>query len=136
MTDRPSRILAVLAYLLLLVGPVVLLAVRRDDDFVRYHSRQSLGLAIAAIGAFVAWAVAGWIISLVPFYGFLVAVVLFAAVIGVLLVLAALWITGMVNSLRARRAALPVIGRYIDRLFERPASRGESAASLGRQDPA
>lgn len=118
MTQRPSRLLSVLAYLVMLVGPMVMLASRRDDDLVRYHARQSLGLTVAAIGTFVAWVVVGWIISFVPYYGFLLAVVLFAAVIGILIVLVILWIIGMVNSLRAKLRPLPIIGRRIDRLFE------------------
>lgn len=118
MTQRPSRLLSVLAYLVMLVGPMVMLASRRDDDLVRYHARQSLGLTVTAIGTFVSWVVVGWIISFVPYYGFLLAVVLFAAVIGILIVLVILWIIGMVNSLRAKLRPLPIIGRRIDRLFE------------------
>lgn len=119
MSDRVSRFLAFIAYLVPVVAPCVLLGVRSRDTFVRFHAVQSLGVSAAAVGAFVAWAVAGWIISLVPYYGFLFAVVLFALVIGVWLVLVGLTIVGMVNALSLQTRRLPVIGEWVGRLAVR-----------------
>lgn len=119
MADKSSRYLGAVAYLLLVVGPAALLTLRRDDKLVRYHSRQSLGLAAFAVAIFVVWAVVGYVISLVPYFGFIVAVALFAVVIGIYIVLAVLWFVGMVTSLRLLQQPLPIIGRSIDSVFNR-----------------
>lgn len=119
MTGRASRLLAFVAYLIPVVAPAVLLAARSRDSLVRFHTLQSLGLSAAAVGTFVAWAVVAWVISLVPYYGFLFALVFFAVVIGVWLILVCLAIVGMVNALRSRSRRLPLVGEPIGRLAGR-----------------
>lgn len=127
MPYKSSRYLAAVAYLLVVVGPTLLLALRRDDELVRYHARQALGLVALAVAVFVIWAVVGYVISLLPYFGFIVAVTLFAVVIGVYLVLAAVWITGIVTSLRLQLRPLPIVGKRIDFVFERFAHGKESS---------
>ena len=54
---------ALLAYLLPVVGPVYILALRKDDAFSRYHAFQSLTIVLALILAPTAWFLFSWLVS-------------------------------------------------------------------------
>ena len=116
--SRPSRVPAFLAYLLLVVGWLFVLVAHRDDEFARFHTRQSIMLVLSAIVSLGAWAIFGWIISWIPFVGPVVATASFALVISVGLYLFVLWIVGMISVLQAkeRPLSIPIIGRWIRRL--------------------
>ena len=116
--SQPSRISAFLAYLLLVIGWVYVLVARRDDAFARFHMRQSIMLVLAAVLAFVAWAVFSWVIAWIDFVGPVVAAASFALVMSTMFYLFILWIIGMVSALQARERKLPipVLGRWLNRL--------------------
>ena len=103
---------ALLAYLLPVVGPVYILALRKDDAFSRYHAFQSLTIVLALILAPAAWFLFSWLVSLLPFGG-VVAAYIFALVIAVYLAAVASWVAGIVNALRARRKPVPFFGRML-----------------------
>ena len=108
---------AFLAYLLLIIGWLIVFLFRRDDKFAMYHTKQSVTLVIAAIMVPLMWAVAGWIISWIPFVGFILAVTFFALVIAIALGLFIAWIIGMVYALRGQAKPLPFVGSYARRIF-------------------
>jgi uncharacterized membrane protein len=112
-----SKLSAFLAYLLLIIGWVVVFLFRRNDKFAMYHAKQSVVLVIAAIVILLAWAIAGWIISWVPFIGFVLAVAFFALVIAIELCFLIAWIVGMAYAWRGKVKPLPFVGSYVSRLF-------------------
>lgn len=112
-----SRYVALCAYVFSVVGAVVVLAVRRDDRFAVYHAKQSLGLALLALLALLAWAVAGWLVSWIPYIGFILAMASFALVIAAYITLAISWIIGMKYALAFKIRPVPVVGRLIHRLL-------------------
>ena len=57
-----SRVLGLVAWLLILVGPIAAVLVRPNDEFVKFHSFQSLILSVCVIVCHVALTV----ISQVP----------------------------------------------------------------------
>ena len=116
--SQPSRIPAFLAYLLLVIGWLYVLVARRDDDFARFHTRQSIMLVLAALLAFVAWAVFSWVVTWIDFVGPVLAAASFALVMSAILYLFILWIVGMVSALQARERVLPIpiVRRWLDRL--------------------
>lgn len=63
--QRPNRILAALSYVLILIGPLLLILLRRRDRFTLYHACQSLALAGSAIAVPVIWLVLGWVVAFV-----------------------------------------------------------------------
>ncbi len=103
---------ALLAYLLPVLGPAYILALRRDDAFSRYHALQSLSIVAALILAPAAWIVFSWLVSLLPFGG-VVAAYVFALVVAVYLAVVVAWVVGIVNALRARRSPVPFFGRIL-----------------------
>lgn len=64
--SRPAaagRILSLLAYLLVLIGPLLVLVFGRKNKFSLYHACQSLGLLFVAIAVPVLWFAIGWIFT-------------------------------------------------------------------------
>ena len=103
---------ALLAYLLPVLGPAYILALRRDDAFSRYHALQSLSIVAALILAPAVWIIFSWLVSLLPFGG-VVAAYVFALVVAVYLAVVVAWVVGIVNAPRARRSPVPFFGRIL-----------------------
>jgi len=112
-----SKLSAFLTYLLLIIGWLFVFIFRRNDKFAMYHTKQSVILVIAAIVVPLAWATAGWIISWIPFIGFILTVAFFALVIAIELCFLIAWIVGMVYAWQGRAKPLPFVGLYTSRLF-------------------
>lgn len=113
--DRPSRLPAVLAYLLPVVGWLYVLAFQRKNHLALYHLRQAIGLSLFLVAVFVGWAVVAWVLAWIPLMAALSAA-LFSFVIAAYLYGVAAWIVGLVNALSNRTAPLPWIGRWASRL--------------------
>lgn len=112
-----SKLFAFLAYLLLIIGWLIVFLFRRHDKFAMYHTKQSVVLVIAAIVVPLAWAIAGWVISFIPYIGFIFVVACFALVIAIELCFLSAWIVGMVYAWRGRAKPIPFVGSYVGRLF-------------------
>ncbi len=113
--SKPSRLPAVLAYLLPIIGWLYVLFFQRQNKFAVYHLRQSIGLFLFLIAVLVGWAVVAWILAWVPFLD-IVSVSLFAIVIAAYLYGVVAWILGMSNALRDQLAPLPLFGEFANRL--------------------
>jgi uncharacterized membrane protein/RNA polymerase subunit RPABC4/transcription elongation factor Spt4 len=103
-----GKVFAFLAYLLGLIGVLVVYLAKKDNPFALYHAKQSLVLSIAAIILSVGAA----ILAAVPFVGWILALVIWIVDIGVLV----LWIIGMVNALGGQQKPLPIIGEYAEKI--------------------
>jgi uncharacterized membrane protein len=103
---------ALLAYLIPVLGPAYILALRKEDAFSRFHARQSLLIVLALILAPAVWILFSWLVAFLPFGGVIAAYV-FALVIAVYLAVVVAWVAGIVNALRARRSPVPFFGRLL-----------------------
>ena len=112
-----SRYIAFLAYVFSVVGAAFVLVFRRDDSFAVYHAKQSLGLGLLAIAILLIWGVAGWLLSWIPYLGFIFAVAAFALVIAAYIGLLIAWLFGMKFALDERMQPVPVVGGLIQRFF-------------------
>ena len=112
-----GRIFAILAYLLPVVGGIIGLIADGDNSLTRIHARQSIGAALALALSFVAWAAIGYVISLVPIAGPIVAIALFSFVIAMAVFLAANWIVSLLMALRGEERTIPFGNRIVVRLF-------------------
>jgi len=63
--QRPNRLLAALSYVLILIGPLALILLRRRDRFTLYHACQSLALVGGAVAVPLLWVVFGWLVAFV-----------------------------------------------------------------------
>lgn len=98
-----SKLFAFLAYLLNIVGFIIVLLAKRDDKFAMYHAKQSLVLFVAWVVLYVAGLV-------IPFIGWFIILPLG----GILLFV--LWVFGIINSLTGNEKPLPLIGKYGEKL--------------------
>ncbi|MBI4034936.1 MAG: DUF4870 domain-containing protein [Candidatus Chisholmbacteria bacterium] len=97
----PRNTAAGLAYVLGLLSGAVILAVERNDEYVRYHAFQSIGLSVVWLGGWIVLTiipVLGWI--LLPFWGLLMFV---------------FWLVAMVKAWQGQWFRLPIIGEYVAR---------------------
>lgn len=106
MSSEPSgmdegKLFAFLAYLLGIVGFIIVLLAKKDNKFAMFHAKQSLVL-------FFGWIVAGVVAVLpIPFIHALISGILY-------LLLLILWIMGIVYALTGQEKNLPVVGQIAD----------------------
>ena len=112
-----NRYSAFFAYLFSVVGAIFVLFFRRNDRFAVYHAKQSLGFIVLAIVLFVVWGIAGWVISWIPFIGFILAMATFAPVIAGFITLVISWIVGMRYALNEQMQPVPMVGGLIQRFL-------------------
>lgn len=98
-----SKLFAFLAYLLGIVGFVIVLLARKEDEYAMYHAKQSLVLNIAAIIVYVCG-------MFIPIIGWFIILPL-----GYLLV-AIFWVIGVIRALTGVEKPLPVIGKFGENL--------------------
>jgi uncharacterized membrane protein len=110
-----DRIVALIAYLLPVIGWFYIGIFQRNNHFAMFHLRQAIGSFLALVLAFISWVVVGWVIAWIP-YGFLLSMTLFTMVIVVVFVAVIAWIAGILNALRLRESYVPVFGRWAGRL--------------------
>lgn len=110
-----QRILAFLAYLLFVIGWLIVLLFGRRSRFAVYHMKQSIALVLVLVAAVVGWAVLTWLMAWVPFL-FIVGVSSFSLVIAAAVFGVVAWILGMRNALGARMRPLPIVGAWAKRL--------------------
>jgi uncharacterized membrane protein len=114
--SKPKRILAVLAYLLSIMGWLYVFLFQRKEKLAVYHARQSMMLTIVAIGGPVVWAGAAWIVSWIPLVGPLLAAASFSIVILTYVALASSWVVGMIYALQAKMKPIPIVGKWAERI--------------------
>lgn len=113
--DTPKRFPAFIAYLLPVVGWLYVILFERKNPFAMFHARQALGLLLFLAAVFGGWAVAGYILALIPYVAVL-SVVLFTLVIVAYIAGFVIWIIGMANALQGKVALLPLFGRIANGL--------------------
>ncbi len=117
--QKQNRTLAFLAYLIPVIGPLLVLLFNRKNGFALYHACQALALTVAAVIVPLAWVVFGWILIWLPLAGPVLAVSLFALVISAYIAIIIGLIFGLVNSLRGQTSAALVFGGWGESLFLR-----------------
>jgi uncharacterized membrane protein len=104
-----DRILAFLAYLLLVIGWVIVLLFGRRSRFAVFHMKQSIALVLSLAAIAAGWLLFAWLIAWVPL-AFGLGMAAFSIVLAALFVGAIAWVMGMVNALRGKVVLLPFVG--------------------------
>ncbi len=100
--EDDGKLFGFLAYLLGIVGFLIVLQAKKDNKFAMYHAKQCLVLCIAAVIAWVVW--------LIPVVGwFVLGPILY-------IIILILWIIGMVNALTGKEKPLPIIGKFGEKI--------------------
>ena len=110
-----SRLPAVLAYLLPILGWLYVYFFQRKNSLALYHLRQAIGLVVFLIVTLIAWGVVGWLLAWIPYLDVL-SIALFALVVGAYFYGIVVWLFGIYNALCARQSPLPAFGQWASRL--------------------
>ncbi len=110
---EPHRYAAFVAYLLPVVGWLIVYIFFRDDEFAVFHTKQAIALTIMLVAAPLIWLVASWIMLWIPMAGPLIAASSFTLVMLVLIAVIVLWVIGLVYALQGKQQALPIVGRRV-----------------------
>jgi len=113
--NTSSRLPAVLAYLLPVLGWLYVFFFQRENSLARYHLRQAIGLVVFLIVTLMAWGLVSWILAWIPYLDVL-SIALFALVVGAYLYGVVAWLLGIYNALRDRESPLPLFGQWASRL--------------------
>ena len=112
-----KRPFAVLAYILPLIGGLLGLALDRGNALARTHAQQSIAAVLTLALGFVVWAVAGYVIALIPIAGPIVSLALFSLVVALAIFLIANWILSLIMALRGQARTMPLSNRLARRIF-------------------
>ena len=107
-----SKILAFLAYLLLVPGWLIVLLFFHKDEHAKFHAKQSLALNLFAFLLLVIWFVITWLVVSIPIIGPLLAWFAFAIVIAFYIYALIVWITGMVRAFQPKTKPLAIVGTW------------------------
>jgi uncharacterized membrane protein len=113
--SQSSRLSAVLAYLIPVVGWLYVFLFQRGNTFAVFHLRQAIGLFLFLLAALLIWAVIGWVLAWIPFMAAL-SIGLFTLVIAAYFYGVVVWILGIIHALRNQSTPLPLFGQWADRL--------------------
>jgi len=102
-----DRTVAILAYITI-IGFIIAIVLHsgKKTALGAFHLRQTLGLIIASL----AFGVAGTIIALVPFIGWIITL---AGWLGFLV----LWLSGLIAAANGRQKPMPVVGEHFQKWF-------------------
>jgi|SRR3989344_1412322 len=99
--SQDGKFAAFVTTFLSLIGFIIALLAWRDDKYVMFYAKQSLGVFICALISKVA--------DLMPVIGEFV-----SGVIGVIVII--LWVLSWVYALSGEKRMLPVVGEYFDKI--------------------
>lgn len=95
-----SKMMAALAYLLFFIP---LLSEYKDNEYVKFHVKQSILILLVGVGIGV--------VSSIPLIGWVVAPL---ASIGLMI----LWVIGIINAWTGKKTPIPYIGKYAETLLK------------------
>jgi uncharacterized membrane protein len=95
------KLFAFLATFLSIIGFVIAVVTKKDDEYVMFYAKQSLVVFIVAIIGAVINSILVWI----PFFGLIV-----AGIINLFVLI--LWIFSWAYSLSEQKKETPIVGRY------------------------
>jgi uncharacterized membrane protein len=103
-----SKIFAVIAYLLGIIGFLIVLLAKKDNKFAMYHAKQSLVLFILAVILWIPGMILSVILAFIPF-GFILSMLMWLVIWVCIL---ALVVVGIINAVNMQTKPLPVIGKF------------------------
>ena len=95
-----SKVMAIVAYFIFFLP---LLTEYKDNDFVKYHVKQSILILLVGVGIGV--------ISSIPVIGWIVGMLAWMALV-------VLWVMGILNAASSKKQPLPLIGKYAEELLK------------------
>jgi uncharacterized membrane protein len=118
MVAKPNRMMAFFAYLLPLVGSLLVFLTERKNLFALYHACQALALLLIAVLAPLVWLLFALAVTWIPIAGPVIGAGSFALVIAAYLAVLVALFFGIANSLQEKLEPVPIFGGWGLRIFE------------------
>ena len=112
-----SNIAAALSYLLGPITGVIFFAIEKESQFVRFHAMQSIVTGLAVFALWIVYSIIASVLLVIPFLGWIVLLLLWAALTLSLLVL---WVLLMIKAFQGDRFKLPYLGDIAEKQAEKP----------------
>ena len=111
-TGLDANIAAALSYFFGLLSGAVFFAIETDSRFVKFHAMQSMLASVAAIVLWIVYMVLASILVYIPVLGWLVMLLLWAALaLGML----GVWLFSMFKAFQGQRFKLPYLGEVAEK---------------------
>lgn len=107
-----SKLFAVLAYLLGIIGFLIVLLAKKEDRFAMFHAKQSLVLSIVALIIWIPGSIIASIFFVIPFIGWVIGGLLWMLLLLLSLGLLVFVVIGIINAVNMQEKPLPLIGRF------------------------
>ncbi|MCL2472804.1 MAG: hypothetical protein FWF26_03910 [Treponema sp.] len=117
----PEKILCLVAYVFSLPGVIIVRIAGRKNRFCLQHARRSLELFLFMLFLMILWYIVTYILMLIPYGGFPVAMALFGLVTAAAVFVIILCLAGIINVLRGKTIVFPFITSFfykIEGLFK------------------
>jgi uncharacterized membrane protein len=112
-----ANIAAALSYLLGPITGVIFFAIEKESPFVRFHAMQSIVTGVAVFALWIVYSIIASVLLVIPFLGWIVLLLLWAAMTLGLLVL---WVLLMIKAFQGDRFKLPYLGDIAEKQAEKP----------------
>jgi uncharacterized membrane protein len=110
-----SKLYGALAYLLSFITGILMLFIKPEDKFVKFHALQSILLGIVAIVLSILLSVVSGILWFIPIFGWLLSV---AASSLLSLVFLLVWLFLMWKAYQGEKWKFPVVGEQAEKMVE------------------
>ena len=100
-----ENIAGLLCYLLTWVTGIIFYLIEKENDFVKFHAKQS-------IVTFLPLTIILWIVGWIPFIGWIL-----SPLLGLLILV--LWIVLMIKAYHGERWKVPIFGDLVDQVFKK-----------------
>lgn len=114
-----SRLYAAGAYILLIFSGIVVLLVRKNDSYAKFHAMQSILFTIALIVLSIALGILGKALGMMPFLEWVVSLIFFILSALINLGVFLLWLYLMWKAYIGERFMLPLIGAEAEKMAKK-----------------
>lgn len=116
-SDDEGKIFAILAYLLGIIGFLIVLLAKKDNKFAMYHAKQALMVNIAAIVVAIPLAIVMMVLMFIPFVNIVAGILGMLFWLCFVLCLLVLVVMGIIAAINLQMKPLPVIGTLAEKWF-------------------
>ncbi len=109
MKKGDSNVLAAASYVLLVLSGILMLVFKEDDDFVKFHSIQSIVVSVVFLVVWIVLRIIEFLISFIPFTQVIIWFLSF--VFGVVFLV--VWLYLMYEALEGKKYTLPFIKDFM-----------------------
>jgi uncharacterized membrane protein len=114
-----SRLYAAGAYILLIFSGILVLLMRKNDAYSKFHAMQSILLTVALIVLSIALGIIGGVLGMIPFLGWITSLIFFM-ITGLLnLAVFLLWLYLIWKAYSGERFMLPLIGAEAEKMAKK-----------------